>query len=77
MQFPNQLRHLNFSCAAFQALQHTYQVKKYSSYSPFSIPNSSDHFSISDCENSVLQVNFFDIEFLDIPSFLAKLACVP
>ena len=47
MQFPNQLRHLNFSGAAFQALQHTYQVKKYSSYSPFSIPNSSAHLMMS------------------------------
>lgn len=77
MQFPNQLRNLNFSGAAFQALLHISHAKKYSSYSPFSIPKSSDHFSISDCENSVLQVNFFDIEFLEIPSFLAKLACVP
>lgn len=77
MQFPNQLRHLNFSGAAFQDLLHTSYAKKYSSYSPFSMPKSSAHFMMSDCENSVLQVSFLDIEFLEMPSLRAKFACVP
>lgn len=77
MLSPNHLRHLNFSGAALSVWSNVSHAKKYSSYSPFSMPKSSAHFMTSDCENSVLQVSFLDIEFLEMPSFRAKFACVP